>query len=110
MEPQQQVPQQPSNQGTVNSAPAYESAAGGMKKSFGAMKVIIILVVIAIIGVIAYMMMKNNAPAAEQTSGLSAEQSAAMDTQLTQLEQENDADDFSSIDTDFGADVNAAAQ
>lgn len=73
----------------------------------GMSKVLLIIIILALIAVVAYMLFSNKTEAPATSDALANQQAAS---ELSQIEQENNNEDFSQIEADFGAEVNAAAQ
>lgn len=75
------------------------------------MKIIIAIVVLAILAGLGYYMLKGQSTVApESETQVQSSQTTSTETELNQLEAENNNVDFTQVDTDFGAEVNAAAQ
>jgi uncharacterized membrane protein YraQ (UPF0718 family) len=93
MEPLQ--PQQPIN----NPQPAFNS-----------MRLVAGILIALIIALVAYFLFSGQQTTAPTDQVQNNSQSTQPATEVDQLEQENSSQDFSEIETDFGAEVNAAAQ
>ena len=97
MEPVQQAPQ-PTN-------PMPPQAPMGTKSGMG--KTWLIVIILVILALLAFLFFRGpNYKGTIGNDSLADKNS----TELSQLEQENNAEDFSAIDSDFGADVNAAVK
>jgi hypothetical protein len=80
-------------------------------------KTIIIILIVLVLVLVGYLALQGltgttgeNTIDNNTSPSTAYEQATTTDTQLTALEEENNAQDFSSIESDFGAEVNAAAQ
>jgi hypothetical protein len=96
-------PQQPTNPTSGTPAPVPAKSNMG--------KIIALVVGLIIIIILAFFLFKGSPTSAPTDSDtLSNQSETANQDELSQIEQENENQDFSEIEADFSSEVNAAAQ